>query len=176
MTKEDNGGSGPTTPEGSVPNPPSAPGSDPTPATPPRTYLIGDQRLRALPAAELFPLMDAKGREELTTNLKSRGQLEPVYIDATKTYLVDGRNRCDSCEAAHIPVRFETLSPDTDLISFVTSKNLHPAAPHNLAAGDGRGRSRQSAEGRGCWEAESTAVARSWRTEHRGDFCPDDRR
>ncbi len=124
MMKADSGGSDPTTAERRVPNPPSPPGSDPTPATPPRTYLVDGKRLPAHPAADLFPPMTRSERDDLRTDIKSNGQRERVFINADRTALVDGRNRCHECENLNIPVQFEILPPDTDLASFITSKNL----------------------------------------------------
>ena len=50
--------------------------------------------------------------------------MEPVFLNAAGTEIVDGRNRCDAAELANIPVKFERLSPDVDEVGFIISKNL----------------------------------------------------
>ena len=113
-----------TTPEGELPELPSPTASDSMPA-PPRTYLVDGRRLPAHPAAELFPLLDEAELKELTADVVTHGQRENVLLNAAGTQVVDGRNRCIACDRANIPVAFGKLPPDVDLVSVITSVNVH---------------------------------------------------
>ena len=106
---------------------PSEPAADSMSATPPRTYLINGQRLPAHPASELFPLIGADTPEgkEFRTDMQTYGQREPVLLDWSGTQVVDGRNRCIAAEMAKIPVKYRKLPRETDLVSLITSANLH---------------------------------------------------
>ncbi|MCY4512008.1 MAG: hypothetical protein OXG35_34340 [Acidobacteria bacterium] len=100
-----------------------APAAGPTPARP--TYKVGDRRIPAHDAAELFPTLNDSALREMSVDIKANGQRAPIKIDAAGEMVIDGRNRCIACEKAGVPVEFIKLSDAEDLVSIITSENMH---------------------------------------------------
>jgi N6-adenosine-specific RNA methylase IME4 len=78
------------------------------------------------PLANLFPLMEGAGLDELTTDIRSNGQREEIVtLNGT---ILDGRNRYRACLAVGISPQFREfgrLSGDGDNpLAFIISKNL----------------------------------------------------
>lgn len=77
------------------------------------------------PAAELFPMMDAKAFEELKADIRENGV--KTYITLFDDKIIDGRNRYKACLELGIDpaANVEELEECDDPISFVLSLNLH---------------------------------------------------
>jgi len=67
--------------------------------------------LKAHPVADLFPMLAADELAELAADIKARGLLQPVVLDADGRIL-DGRNRLAACELAGVEPTFETYDGD----------------------------------------------------------------
>lgn len=74
------------------------------------------------PAADLFPMMDEADLRALAADIKERGLLEPVVMDADGR-IIDGRNRYQACNLAGVQVRTVTYTGD-DPIGESLSRNL----------------------------------------------------
>ena len=74
------------------------------------------------PAADLFPLMTGDEFDKLVADVKERGLIEPIWLDADDLVL-DGRNRYRACVAAKVEPAFRRYEGD-DCILFVASQNL----------------------------------------------------
>ena len=61
----------------------------------------------------------------MSVDIKANGQRAPIKIDAAGEMVIDGRNRCIACEKAGVPVEFIKLSDAEDLVSIITSENMH---------------------------------------------------
>jgi hypothetical protein len=59
------------------------------------------------PVAALFPMLADDELEELAADIKERGLLQPIVLDADGRVL-DGRNRLAACEIAGVEPRFIT--------------------------------------------------------------------
>jgi hypothetical protein len=83
-------------------------------------------KLRAHPAAELFPMMPEEDLADLAEDIKANGQRHPiVVIDGGGEWLIlDGRNRYEACRIAGVTPS-QTVWSGTDPIAFVLSLNLH---------------------------------------------------
>ncbi len=57
--------------------------------------------------AALFPTLSAEELEELAADIKERGLIHPIVLDAEGRVL-DGRNRLAACEIAEVEPRFTT--------------------------------------------------------------------
>jgi Predicted transcriptional regulators len=62
---------------------------------------------------------------ELVRDIAKHGLREPIVLDSTGEFLVDGRNRKRACERANIEPRYRRLDPDVDIFAYVVSVNLH---------------------------------------------------
>ena len=60
------------------------------------------------PVAALFPMLADDEIEELAADIKARGLLQPIVLDAEGRVL-DGRNRLAACEIAGVEPTFVTL-------------------------------------------------------------------
>ncbi|QNP71593.1 DUF5131 family protein [Streptomyces roseirectus] len=79
------------------------------------------------PFADVFPLIQDDEFEDLVRDIKAHGLHDPILLNHDRTVLVDGRNRYLACEAAGIPLRFETLSADYSesmILDLIVSKNV----------------------------------------------------
>lgn len=63
------------------------------------------------PVADLFPMLAEDELQELAEDIKQRGLLQPIVLDAEGRVL-DGRNRLAACELAGVEARFETFAGD----------------------------------------------------------------
>lgn len=87
-------------------------------------------RLKAHPAADLFPMMSEAELEELAADIRQRGQLEPIVVTTTgkEDLILDGRNRYEACHRVGVEPYLLTwedeLSPTASPTAFVLSKNL----------------------------------------------------
>lgn len=72
------------------------------------------------PVSRIYPMMEDGQLQELATDIKEHGLLEPVVLYKDK--ILDGRNRFRACELAGVPVRFDTYSGDSPA-AFVVSMN-----------------------------------------------------
>lgn len=78
--------------------------------------------LTAHPAADLFPMLDAGEMGELAEDIKARGLIEAIVLDADGR-IIDGRNRLEACAIAGVEPRFIEYMGD-DVIGYIISKNL----------------------------------------------------
>jgi hypothetical protein len=67
--------------------------------------------LQAHPVADLFPMLAADEMAELAADIKTRGQLHPIVLDA-EGRILDGRNRFAACELAGVIPRFVDYDGD----------------------------------------------------------------
>jgi ParB-like chromosome segregation protein Spo0J len=74
------------------------------------------------PLAEVFPMIEGVRFKELVADIKANGLLDPITLCGGK--ILDGRNRYRACREAGIECATVELSPDTDPVVFVISKNL----------------------------------------------------
>jgi len=101
--------------------------------------------LKIHPAADLFPMMAAEEMKALGADIKARGLVVPVVLwsaqPGSEKFVLDGRNRLDSMEAAGIDFLDSDLTlkchtttkfgadaagkPSTDPYEFVLSTNIH---------------------------------------------------
>lgn len=81
--------------------------------------------LAAHPVAALFPLMEGSDFDALVADVRANGLLQQIWLHRDGTIL-DGRNRYRACQVAGIEAQFKTwLGPDSGVVQFVTSMNLH---------------------------------------------------
>jgi ParB-like chromosome segregation protein Spo0J len=64
------------------------------------------------PVAALFPMLADDELEELVADIKERGLLQPIVLDAEGRVL-DGRNRLKACELAGVKPTFRNLTART---------------------------------------------------------------
>jgi ParB-like chromosome segregation protein Spo0J len=76
------------------------------------------------PAAALFPMLLPVELQELAEDIRENGLREPIKLDHTGRWLVDGRNRLAACEIAGVEPRFERLAEGADLKAYVMSYNV----------------------------------------------------
>lgn len=70
--------------------------------------------LKAHPVADLFPMLAAEELQELADDIKTRGLLQPIMVDA-EGQILDGRNRLAACKLAGVEPVFEHyLGDDPD--------------------------------------------------------------
>jgi len=62
---------------------------------------------------------------ELVRDIAKHGLREPIVLDSTGEFLVDGRNRKRACERANIEPRYRRLDPGVDIFDYIISVNLH---------------------------------------------------
>lgn len=78
--------------------------------------------MKAHPLAELFPMLEEAGLQELAWDIRTNGLLEPiVQLDGM---ILDGRNRFEACRRADVEPRFVAFA-GSDPVAFVASKNLY---------------------------------------------------
>lgn len=77
---------------------------------------------RIHPAADIFPLIDGEEFDQLVADIRERGQIEPVVLDADGV-LIDGRNRARACAALGIDVK-EIVYDGDDVVGHIVSLNL----------------------------------------------------
>ena len=77
------------------------------------------------PDAQRFRLMTEFELAELVRDIAKHGLREPIVLDHTGEFLVDGRNRKRACEKANIEPHYRRLDPDVDIFDYVISVNLH---------------------------------------------------
>lgn len=78
--------------------------------------------LRAHPAADVFPMLESGEMAELAEDIKARGLIEAIVLDADGL-IVDGRNRLEACGIAGVNPRFVEYI-GSDPIGYIVSKNL----------------------------------------------------
>lgn len=74
------------------------------------------------PIADLFPMLAEDELAELAEDIKQRGLLQPIVLDAEGRVL-DGRNRLAACERAGVEPDFETYDGD-DPDGYALSVNI----------------------------------------------------
>jgi len=74
------------------------------------------------PFADIFPLLDGAELEELVTDIKKSGLLEPIVLLEGK--ILDGRNRHRACIAAGVEPIFQDFTGG-DPAAYVISANIH---------------------------------------------------
>lgn len=60
------------------------------------------------PVADLFPMLPADELQDLAEDIKTRGQLQPIVLDA-EGRILDGRNRFAACQIAEVEPKFSTF-------------------------------------------------------------------
>lgn len=76
------------------------------------------------PDANLFPMLAEQELAELADDIRANGLRETIKLDHTGEFLVDGRNRERACELAGVDPRYELLTADVNIFSYVISTNL----------------------------------------------------
>lgn len=79
-------------------------------------------KLKVHPVADLFPMLADDELKELAEDIKARGLLQPIVLDAEGRVL-DGRNRLAACELAGIEPTFATFDGD-DPDGYALSVNI----------------------------------------------------
>jgi hypothetical protein len=112
-------------------------------------------RFAVHPGAALFPMLADDELEELAADIKERGLLQPIVLDAEGRVL-DGRNRLAACEKAGIKPAFVTYADgDSDgyaLAVNISRRHLKASAQHLITemarrlAGGGQFAKMQTAE------------------------------
>ena len=74
--------------------------------------------------ANIFPLMQGDEFEELKSDIKANGLLEPIWLHYDGS-IIDGRNRYRACIETEVEPKFRTWNGEGSLVSFVVSMNLH---------------------------------------------------
>jgi N6-adenosine-specific RNA methylase IME4 len=82
------------------------------------------------PAATLFPLLSDQELEDLTADIKQKGQLDPIRL--FEGQILDGRNRYRACQKLEIEPRFVDLPDDINPWEYAWSVN---AERRHLAPG-----------------------------------------
>jgi hypothetical protein len=76
------------------------------------------------PYCAYFPMLAPDKLEELASDIKKNGLLEPIARD-DKGRILDGRNRQAACLSAGVPPSYETFrGSDEQKLAFVMSKNV----------------------------------------------------
>lgn len=77
------------------------------------------------PVADIFPMMSEQEFDGLVADIRERGLQEPVWLHRDGR-IIDGRNRYKACCEAKIKPAFRTFTgPDSELVPFVVSLNVH---------------------------------------------------
>src|SRR5690348_7012106 len=81
------------------------------------------EKLRAHPAAELFPALSEKELGALAEDIRQNGQTMPIVVWDDRNVVVDGRNRLAACESLGVEPRIErrAFSDDAAVARFVVS-------------------------------------------------------
>jgi len=74
--------------------------------------------------ANVFPLMEGDEFDQLCTDIKQNGLIEPIWLHPDGR-IIDGRNRYRACLLTETPPQYRTWSGEGSLVSFVVSLNLH---------------------------------------------------
>ena len=92
------------------------------------TYLLaGGRRVRAHPAADVFPLLSKDEITALAADIRTNGQRLPVLLqqaDDGADLVLDGRNRLLACEVAGLEPRVAYVEPTADAVQVIVSTNL----------------------------------------------------
>ena len=92
------------------------------------TYLLaGGRRVRAHPAADVFPLLSKDEITALAADIRTYGQRLPVLLqqaDDGADLVLDGRNRLLACEVAGVEPRVDCVEPTADAVQVIVSTNL----------------------------------------------------
>ena len=92
------------------------------------TYLLaGGRRVRAHPAADVFPLLSKDEITALAADIRTYGQRLSVLLqqaDDGVDLVLDGRNRLLACEEARLEPRVECVEPTADAVQVIVSTNL----------------------------------------------------
>lgn len=93
-----------------------------------RTYLLaGGRRVRAHPAADVFPLLSKDEIAALAADIQTHGQRLPVLLqraDDGADLVLDGRNRLLACEEAGLEPLVAEVEPAADAVRVIVSVNL----------------------------------------------------
>ena len=92
------------------------------------TYLLaGGRRVRAHPAADVFPLLSKDEITALAADIRTNGQRLRVLLqqaDDGADLVLDGRNRLLACEEAGLEPRLACVEPTADAVQVIVSTNL----------------------------------------------------
>ena len=92
------------------------------------TYLLaGGRRVRAHPAADVFPLLSKDEITALAADIRTNGQRLPVLLqqaDDGADLVLDGRNRLLACDEAGLEPRVAYVEPTADAVQVIVSTNL----------------------------------------------------
>lgn len=84
----------------------------------------GHDRLKDHPFAGLFDLLSVRELADLSENIATHGQREPVMIH--RNMILDGRNRYRACRLKGLPVCYEQFPGTNDeALDYVISKNVY---------------------------------------------------
>ena len=92
------------------------------------SYLLaGGCRVRAHPAADVFPLLSKDEITALAADIRTNGQRLPVLLqqaDDGAGLVLDGRNRLLACEEAGLEPRVAYVEPTANAVQVIVSMNL----------------------------------------------------
>ena len=104
------------------------------------TYLLaGGRRVRAHPAADVFPLLSKDEITALAADIRTYGQRLSVLLqqaDDGVDLVLDGRNRLLACEEGGLEPRVECVRADGGRGAGHRVDEPGPAAPGGIPAGD----------------------------------------
>lgn len=110
------------------------------------------------PVANLFPMLAEDELQELAEDIKQRGLLQPIVLDAQGRVL-DGRNRLAACELAGVEPSFEEYEGDDPdgyaLAVNIARRHLRPSQRYILIE-----KARRLTGSTKSYSAESTAQAK----------------
>lgn len=85
---------------------------------------VAIESLQVHPACALFPMLDESALAELAADIEAHGLLEPIVVH--QGLVLDGRNRLAACRLAGTDPEFREWEGDeADIVSWITSKNIH---------------------------------------------------
>jgi ParB-like chromosome segregation protein Spo0J len=87
--------------------------------------------LTAHEASNIFPMLEGEEYEQLKTDIREHGQLEPIWVDSDGKIL-DGRNRYRALRELHLDPKCQTWSGNGSPLDFVLSVNLHRRQPTTI--------------------------------------------
>ena len=82
-------------------------------------------KLKIHPVADLFPRMGEKEFQALVEDLRKNGLLEPIKLDKTGEWILDGRHRHQGCPLAGVEPRYVARDGESSDVEYVLSLNLH---------------------------------------------------
>lgn len=73
---------------------------------------------------KIFPLLEDEDLDALAADIAQHGLLEPIWLDPSGDFIVDGRNRWRACAIAGVDAVCQKLESGQSITGFIISKNL----------------------------------------------------